>query len=166
MLMNWREQDGGESELIRLLSFFVRITKQEKQAHVLLATSDSFLASWLERSAFTALLRWEQPRVPAVLVRWGWLLPLTYDLRSAEGIDKSQMAKRVIGNLPEEEARAFMYGDGAWPGLVKQYPGAPELTPELWAEVYAVCGGNPGLLEQSAEDAELFESWRECKLPA
>ena len=50
--MKWREEESGEPELQKLLEFFVRVTKQEHQAHVVLATSDYFLASWLSRSRF------------------------------------------------------------------------------------------------------------------
>lgn len=34
-----------------LLNFFIRVSKQENTAHVILATSDNFLPSWLEKSA-------------------------------------------------------------------------------------------------------------------
>lgn len=44
--------DPGSPEALRtLLDFFVLVTKQENAAHVVLATSDNFLPSWLEKSA-------------------------------------------------------------------------------------------------------------------
>lgn len=42
---------GDTAWLKALLRFFVRITKQEGLAHVVLATSDTFLTQWLERGA-------------------------------------------------------------------------------------------------------------------
>jgi hypothetical protein len=47
-LMRWREEDAGDLE--DLLSFFVMITKEKQLAHVVLATSDYFLVSWLAGS--------------------------------------------------------------------------------------------------------------------
>ena len=49
VLTEWREE-GGESQLRHLLRFFVAITKEQERAHVVLATSDSFLLEWLEQS--------------------------------------------------------------------------------------------------------------------
>jgi hypothetical protein len=46
-LMRWRDEDS----LKALLAFFVRLTKQEQLAHVVLATSDTFFLQWLEKSA-------------------------------------------------------------------------------------------------------------------
>jgi hypothetical protein len=46
-LMKWKDEDSLDS----LLAFFVYLTKQEKLAHVILATSDTFLTQWLESGA-------------------------------------------------------------------------------------------------------------------
>ena len=46
-LMKWRDNDSLDS----LLAFFVYLTKQEQLAHVILATSDTFLTQWLESGA-------------------------------------------------------------------------------------------------------------------
>ena len=43
-LMEWEDKKS----LNALLKFFVYLTKQEKLAHVILATSDTFLTQWLE----------------------------------------------------------------------------------------------------------------------
>jgi hypothetical protein len=48
--MTWSEKDGGETELGDLLCFFVKVTKQDSRAHVVLATSDFFLLEWLRGS--------------------------------------------------------------------------------------------------------------------
>jgi hypothetical protein len=46
--MKWREED--QEALRELLNFFVAIT-QDKLAHVVLATADSFFPDWLQASA-------------------------------------------------------------------------------------------------------------------
>ena len=46
-LMEWKDTET----LSALLKFFVYLTKQEQLAHVILATSDTFLTQWLESGA-------------------------------------------------------------------------------------------------------------------
>jgi hypothetical protein len=46
-LMKWKDEDSLDS----LLAFFVYLTKQEQLAHVILATSDTFLTQWLDSGA-------------------------------------------------------------------------------------------------------------------
>ena len=46
-LMKWKDAESLDS----LLAFFVYLTKQEQLAHVILATSDTFLTQWLESGA-------------------------------------------------------------------------------------------------------------------
>jgi hypothetical protein len=46
-LIKWKDEESLDS----LLAFFVYLTKQEQLAHVILATSDTFLAQWLETGA-------------------------------------------------------------------------------------------------------------------
>jgi hypothetical protein len=60
-LMNWREQGGGDFSLRKLLAFFVMITKEKQLAHVVLATSDYFLVSWLAGSECCRLLHGPSP---------------------------------------------------------------------------------------------------------
>jgi len=48
--MDWKEQDSTEPNLKRLLAFLVAISKEANLVHVILATSDYFLASWLKGS--------------------------------------------------------------------------------------------------------------------
>ena len=43
-LTAWKDKESLE----QLLAFFVYLTKQEQLAHVVLATSDTFLVEWLE----------------------------------------------------------------------------------------------------------------------
>jgi hypothetical protein len=46
-LMKWKDKESLE----QLLAFFVYLTKQEQLAHVILATSDTFLTQWLDKGA-------------------------------------------------------------------------------------------------------------------
>jgi hypothetical protein len=46
-LMEWKDKET----LSALLKFFVYLTKQEQLAHVILATSDTFLTQWLDSGA-------------------------------------------------------------------------------------------------------------------
>ena len=54
--MRWHESDPSRPNLEILLSFLTAVTKQDELAHVVLATSDYFLASWLyDRKCFCFL---------------------------------------------------------------------------------------------------------------
>ena len=67
-LADWQRSD--EVTLRALLRFFVFITKEARLAHVLLATSDTFLTQWLETSACPIpLARAFPPRPHAALMR-------------------------------------------------------------------------------------------------
>ena len=46
-LMEWKDKES----LNALLKFFVYLTKEEQLAHVILATSDTFLTQWLDSGA-------------------------------------------------------------------------------------------------------------------
>ncbi|KAL4518499.1 hypothetical protein Ndes2437B_g00601 [Nannochloris sp. 'desiccata'] len=52
-LMDWKEPDPLQPELKQLLSFLVSISKEDRLAHVILATSDYFLANWLTQVGMT-----------------------------------------------------------------------------------------------------------------
>jgi hypothetical protein len=45
--MDWKEPAPLQPELKFLLEFLVSISKEDRLAHVILATSDYFLANWL-----------------------------------------------------------------------------------------------------------------------
>jgi hypothetical protein len=49
-LKNWLETAEEKINLDGLLNFLKRICKEEMKAHVILATSDSFMVTWLEKS--------------------------------------------------------------------------------------------------------------------
>jgi hypothetical protein len=55
MLMKWKELESTEPQLESLLAFLVAVSKQANLVHVVLATSDYFLASWLKGSKYLNL---------------------------------------------------------------------------------------------------------------
>lgn len=111
-LMDWKEPDSLQPELGEFLDFLATISKQKRLAHVVLATADYFLASWL-------------PQV---------------------GMTEDKFKVQVLGDLTEEEAQRYFYGDG----VVGGWPGIAVLTgaDKLWPAIYERCGGNIGLLRQ------------------
>ena len=50
MLKDWLETPVEQTKLNGLLRFLKRICKEENKAHVILATSESFMITWLEKS--------------------------------------------------------------------------------------------------------------------
>jgi hypothetical protein len=71
----------------------------------------------------------------------------------------------VLGDLTEEEAQKFVYGDGVtggWPGIINIRSGTKEVPDganEQWPAIYERCGGNIGLLKQCVAEAQLFGNW-------
>ncbi|KAG7671511.1 hypothetical protein NADE_000850 [Nannochloris sp. 'desiccata'] len=131
-LMDWKEPDPLQPELKRLLAFLIGISKQKRQAHVILATSDYFLANWLTQV----------------------------------GMTRDKFRVEVLGDLTEEEAEKFMYGDGVaggWRGIVNDSFNTKEdlaNAKDQWSEIYQRCGGNIGLLKQCvAEARDLKGNW-------
>lgn len=55
-LMSWKESDPLQPELQALLDFLVSISKEKQQAHVVLATSEYFLASWLSQGRLVTFI--------------------------------------------------------------------------------------------------------------
>ncbi|KAH7619579.1 hypothetical protein NADE_006412 [Nannochloris sp. 'desiccata'] len=155
MLMSWKELDPAEPQLESLLAFLVAISKQLNLVHVVLATSDYFLASWLK----------------------------------GKGLGGKYFEINVLGDLTEEEARYFVYGNvvGAtidpplvlaavtapavadpvvpWPGIIND-PSSPKPVPggaeEQWQAIYERCGGNIGMLKQCVGAARELGSWKDA----
>jgi hypothetical protein len=67
-LMAWREED--QAALRALLSFFILVTKQQKRAHVVLATSDPFFTSWLSNRVLLAPAAHVMSAAPCLRNRW------------------------------------------------------------------------------------------------
>lgn len=70
----------------------------------------------------------------------------------AVGISEDKLEVEVVGDLTEEEAHKFVYGDGVaggWPGIIR----------EQWPAIYERCGGNIGLLQQCVAGATRWGNW-------
>lgn len=87
----------------------------------------------------------------------GWL--------AGNGLTEDKFKRKVLGELPEKEARDFVFGDaeGTWPGLVnnpdyESLP-VPACSDDQWREIYEHCGGNIWLLRQCVTDARGKENW-------
>ncbi|KAG7674807.1 hypothetical protein KSW81_006224 [Nannochloris sp. 'desiccata'] len=131
-LMDWKEPNPLQPELKQLLAFLIGISKQKRLMHVILATSDYFLANWLTQV----------------------------------GMTEDKFRVEVLGDLTEEEAEKFMYGDGVaggWRGIVNDSLKTKEdlaNAKDQWSEIYQRCGGNIGLLKQCVAEARgLKGSW-------
>ncbi len=136
-LTKWKDTESLE----QLLAFFVYLTKQEQLAHVILATSDTFLTQWLESGAPCCELALRLFHVSLLSLCAG---PIKDPFRTSF----------VVGNLTGEEARTYFF-DYVLPSACKLPPGANE----AWERVYEVCGGNPGLLGTCAFEVAKFSSW-------
>ena len=72
----------------------------------------------------------------------------------------------VLGNLPENEARDFMFGDaeGTWPGIINKRPflakKVRDSAEEQWPEIYKWCGGNILELETCIQQARTKRDWK------
>ena len=69
----------------------------------------------------------------------------------------------AIGDLTEEEAREYVYGDkGTWHGIINDPSALVPVPPgaeEQWPAIYERCGGNIGLLERCVSEARIHENW-------
>jgi hypothetical protein len=187
--MNWMEpipslQSGfSQPKLLKLLAFLVAVSKQLNLVHVVLATSDYFLASWLKGSRFQCFHFLDS----------FFALPyqqLTYNVEFAfaEGLG-GNFEINVLGDLTEEEARCFLYGTAVgatihpasvaapgaapavsdpvviWPGIIND-PSEPEPVPggaeEEWHTIYERCGGNIGMLMQCVGAARRLGNWKDA----
>jgi len=77
----------------------------------------------------------------------------------AVGMTEDKFEVEVLGDLTEEEAENFMYGEGAvggWRGIVNDSFKTKEEVAQAqgqWSEIYQRCGGNIGLLQQCVAKA-------------
>ena len=78
---------------------------------------------------------------------------------------QDKFERKVLGELPEKEARDFVFGDAerTWPGIVnnpecESLP-VPACSEDQWREIYEHCGGNIWLLRQCVKNARGEESW-------
>ena len=82
-----------------------------------------------------------------------------------EGLAEDKFERRVFGDLPEKEARDFVFGDAdkTWPGLVSNPQNeslpVPACSEDQWRQIYEHCGGNIWLLRQCVKNARGEEKW-------
>jgi hypothetical protein len=81
---------------------------------------------------------------------------------------KDKFEVEVLGDLIEEEAQNFVFGDGdgvagGWPGIINDVPpgtkAAPAGAKEKWSEIYKRCGGNIGLMNHCVAKAQSLGNW-------
>ncbi|KAG7673341.1 hypothetical protein KSW81_006555 [Nannochloris sp. 'desiccata'] len=134
VLRQWKAKDNDA--LQNLLEFLKRICKEKKRAHIVLASSDFFMVSWLRQKGFDGTQRKVQ---------------VVGDLTSAEAF-VYVCGGRVLNRKGFKEE---------WPGLMAQSKATKELgmIPEDWKKVWSVCGGNMYLLLNCVADATQYNSW-------
>jgi hypothetical protein len=116
------------------MDFLQRISKEEKKAHVILLTSESFMVSWLQRG--------NGDRVIKVMV----LGDLSHE--EAERFVRGGKMEDLNG---EEEF---------WPGWISQYPEL-RMNDDEWKKVFEACGGSIWDLCRCVNSAGSTESWQE-----
>ena len=159
-LKKWRKTPREETNLEGLLDFLRRICKEQNKAHVLLATSDSFMVSWLEKSKFHCC-------IASLLIVFCFRIVTLYLF--ADGFATDSRLDVVLGELTREEALRFVVGGKdssgkVWPGQISAFEGLPALHKEDWEKVWAMCGGNIKLLRICIDDADILGDWEKGKV--
>lgn len=83
----------------------------------------------------------------------------------ADGLSYSRFTTSVLGELPENEAREFLFGDAerTWPGIADNSQSetlpVPACSEDEWRKIYEHCGGNIWLLRQCVTHASGDENW-------
>ncbi|KAG7668859.1 hypothetical protein KSW81_003872 [Nannochloris sp. 'desiccata'] len=133
-LQLWESKDSVA--LKQFLEFLKRSCKQYHTAHVILASSEFFMISWLQKQGYDANSRDDQ---------------VLGDLTSAEAF-VYLCGGKVLNRWGTEED---------WPGLIAQSAETLGLgvTPEDWKKVWSVCGGNIHLLKVCVGYAKQCNSW-------
>ncbi|KAG7673829.1 hypothetical protein KSW81_007017 [Nannochloris sp. 'desiccata'] len=133
-LQLWKSKDSVP--LKQFLEFLKGSCKQYHSAHVILASSEFFMISWLQKHGFDANSRDDQ---------------VLGDLTSKEAFVYLCGGKMLSRNGYEEN----------WPGLIAQSAEtlALGMTKEDWKKVWSVCGGNIHLLKVCVGYAEQCNSW-------
>jgi hypothetical protein len=143
-LRQWQKR--YPDELTNFMDFLQRISKEEKKAHVILLTSESFMVSWLQRG--------NGDKVFEVMVLG--------DLSEEE-------AESFVRGGEIEEAESFVRGgeiagvNGGvefWPGWISQYPEL-QMNDDEWKKVFEACGGNILDLSRCVNSASRTGSWEE-----
>ncbi|KAG7670933.1 hypothetical protein KSW81_004363 [Nannochloris sp. 'desiccata'] len=135
-LQLWKVEDSVA--LKQFLEFLKASCKQYHTAHVILASSEFFMLSWLDSQGYDETVRDDQ---------------VLGDLTSAEAFLYLCGGKVLHKEGVEED----------WPGLITQSKETLDLgmTREDWKKVWSVCGGNIHLLKVCVGYAEECNSWEQ-----
>ena len=131
-LRQWQKK--YPDELTNFMDFLQRISKEEKKAHVILLTSESFMVSWLQRG--------NGDKVFEVMV----LGDLTEE--EAESFVRGGEIEGVNGGVE------------FWPGWISQYTEL-QMNDDEWKKVFEACGGNILDLSRCVNSASRTGSWEE-----
>ena len=129
-LRQWQKK--YPDELTNFMDFLQRISKEEKKAHVILLTSESFMVSWLQRG--------NGDKVFEVMV----LGDLTEE--EAESFVRGGEIEGVNGGVE------------FWPGWISQYPEL-QMNDDEWKKVFEACGGNILDLSRCVNSTSRTGSW-------
>ena len=131
-LREWEEK--YPTDLTNFVDFLQRIAKQEKKAHVILLTSESFMVSWLQRgngeTVFEVIVLGDLPE------------------EEAESFVRGGEIEGVNGGVE------------FWPGWISQYPEL-QMKDDDWKKVFEACGGSMFTLSRCVNSAGSTGSWEE-----
>ncbi|KAG7671494.1 hypothetical protein KSW81_003629 [Nannochloris sp. 'desiccata'] len=151
MLMKWKELESTEPQLESLLAFLVAISKEANLVHVVLATSDYFLANWLKGKGVATN---------------NFRIHVLGDLMEEEA--REFVYGTAVGATidPLSVAAPGVAAPGVtWPGVIND-PSEPIAVPggaeEQWQAIYERCGGNIGMLKQCVGAARELGSWKDA----
>ncbi|KAL4529006.1 hypothetical protein Ndes2437A_g03530 [Nannochloris sp. 'desiccata'] len=137
-LLRWDEPGSSRPNLEILLSFLTAISKQNQLAHVVSATSDYFLASWLYDHGLT---------------HGRFKVEVLGDLTEQEArefVYGTAVGATIAAAVADPGNASVPAPVGTWPGIVND-PSPNEMPPgaeEQWPAIFKRCGGNIGLLIQ------------------
>ncbi|KAH7622331.1 putative ATP-binding protein [Nannochloris sp. 'desiccata'] len=132
-LRKWMQTPEEKKNLDGLLNFLKRICKEQNKAQVILATSESFMVTWLEKNGFTP-----DSRMDVVL-----------------GDVTGEEALRFVVGGKDSSGKV-------WPGQINAFEDIPPLQKEDWVKVWAMCGGNIKLLRMCVSNADVLGDWEKA----
>ncbi|KAH7620151.1 putative ATP-binding protein [Nannochloris sp. 'desiccata'] len=150
-LMDWTEPGPSQPKLKTMLDFLVAISKEANLVHVVLATSDYFLANWIKGKGvatnnFRIHVLGDLTEEEAREFVYGTAVGATIDPLS---VAAPGVAAPVV----------------TWPGIIND-PSEPIAVPggaeEQWQAIYERCGGNIGMLKQCVGAARELGSWKDA----
>ncbi|KAG7672829.1 hypothetical protein KSW81_001772 [Nannochloris sp. 'desiccata'] len=146
MLMKWKELESTEPQLESLLAFLVAVSKQLNLVHVVLATSDYFLANWLKGKGvatnnFRIHVLGDLTEEEAREFVYGTAVGATIDPLS---VAAPVVTWHGIINDPSESEPVPGGAEGQWPAICER------------------CGGNIGMKKQCVGAARDLGNWEDA----